>query len=65
MSSFTKRNMAPVWKDWKKNSLKLNLNKIKPDMKSLKAFKIFSFQSLLSCSFIAVSEETVFVFATI
>lgn len=33
--------MAPVWKDWKKkkNSLKLNVSKIKPDIKSGKPFK--------------------------
>lgn len=34
-------DVAPVWKDWKKkkNSLKLNVSKIKPDIKSRKPFK--------------------------
>lgn len=34
-------DVASVWKDWKKkkNSLKLNVSKIKPDIKSGKPFK--------------------------
>lgn len=45
MPSFTKKNIAPEWKDWKKknNSMKFNLNKIKSDQKALSHLNIYSF----------------------